>query len=423
MQPFGLTIYRMLTTALSPAVPLLLRRRLTRGKEDHARSDERLGIASQARPEGLLIWIHGASVGESVAALPLIDVLLAALPCHVLVTSGTVTSAKVMQQRLPPKALHQFVPIDTPLATARFLDHWKPQIGLFVDSDMWPNLILNAHARGVKLAQINARISERSFKSWRRVPTSAAVLLSAFETCLALDEDIAARFRALGAKDVRVTGSLKADAPLLPADADKLAALQAAIGARPVFLASQTHPGEDETILPAHDALHRRFPDLLTIIVPRHPDRGNDIAMLASTRAHKQRSHNELPGASTAIYIADTIGELGLFYRLAHFCFVGGSLIRHGGQNPLEPAKLGCAVLAGPHTFNFTTAYEAVFAAQGKGLVHSASEIAALAATLLADPAESRRLGAAALEGANTLGGAVAKTVDVVTKMLAHARA
>ncbi len=423
MQPFGLTVYRLITAALSPAVPLLLRRRLTRGKEDHERSDERLGFASLPRPEGLLIWIHGASVGESVAALPLIDALIAALPCHVLVTSGTVTSAKVMQQRLPAKAIHQFVPVDTPVATARFLDHWQPQIGLFVDSDMWPNLILNAQGRGVKLAQINARISQRSFANWRRIRASAAVLLAAFETCLAQDEDIAARFRALGARDVRITGSLKADAPLLPADPEKLAALQAAIGSRPVFLASQTHHGEEETILPAHDALHRKFPDLLTIIVPRHPQRGRDIAMLCGTRPCQQRARGEMPDAATAIYIADTIGELGLFYRLARFCFVGGSLVRHGGQNPLEPAKLGCAVFAGPHTFNFTTAYEAVFAAQGKGLVASAGEISAAAASLLADPADARHLGSAAQEGANKLGGAVAKTVDVVTKMLGHARA
>lgn len=422
MQPIGLSLYRWLTTALSPAVPLLLARRLTRGKEHRERSDERLGIASLPRPEGLLIWIHGASVGESVAALPLIDALIAALPCHVLLTSGTVTSAKVMQQRLPPKTIHQFVPIDTPAATARFLDHWQPQIGLFVDSDMWPNLILNARDRGVKLAQINARISARSFANWRRVRKSAAVLLTAFETCLALDEDIAARFRALGARDVRVTGSLKADAPLLPADPEKLNALKTAIGARPVFLASQTHQGEDETILPAHDALHRQFPNLLTIIVPRHPERGSAIAMLCGTRPCKLRSRGELPDASTAIYIADTIGELGLFYRLARFCFVGGSLIRHGGQNPLEPAKLGCAVFAGPHTFNFTDAYDAIFTAQGTGLVTSAGEIAASAASLLADPAEASRLGTAALQSAERLGGAVAKTVDVVTKML-HARA
>lgn len=418
MASLGLTTYRFVTAALSPVVPLLLNRRLTQGKEDQSRRNERLGIASLPRPEGQLIWVHGASVGECMAALPLIDALLQAQPCHVLVTSGTVTSAKVMQERLPAKAFHQFVPVDTPAATERFLDHWKPDAGLFVDSDIWPNLILNARQRGVKLAQINARISQRSFESWWHIKSTAAELLSAFEVCLAQDEQIATRFRKLGAPDVRVIGSLKADAPLLPADPDKLAALQKTIGNRPVFLASQTHHGEEETILPTHDALKRQFPDLLTIIVPRHPPRAGDIAMLCGSRMHKLRSKGELPDESTAVYIADTIGELGLFYRLARFCFVGGSLIRHGGQNPLEPAKLGCGVMAGPFTFNFTTAYEAIFSAQGLGLVNSSTDISGIAAKLLADPCEAAKLGSEALKGADSLGGAVAKTVDVVKKML-----
>jgi 3-deoxy-D-manno-octulosonic-acid transferase len=336
----------------------------------------------------------------------------------VLVTSGTVTSAKVMHDRLPTGVIHQFVPIDTPAATARFLDHWKPQVGLFVDSDIWPNLILGARERGVQLALVNARMSQRSYESWRWVRSTAGELLSSFGICFAQDEAIAARFRALGAPDVRVIGSLKADAPVLPADMKKLDALREAIGTRPVFLASQTHSGEEETILPAHDALRRSFPDLLTIIVPRHPERGGDIAMLCGTRPSRHRSAGDLPDASTAVYIADTMGELGLFYRLVPFCFVGGSLIRHGGQNPLEPAKLDCAVLTGPHTFNFTTAYEAILAAQGLGLVNSTTEICTLVSKLLGDLAKTRHLGEAAAEGARSLGGAVAKTVEAVVKML-----
>ncbi|GAA0531056.1 3-deoxy-D-manno-octulosonic-acid transferase [Rhizomicrobium palustre] len=418
MASLGLSAYRFVTRMLSPAVPLLLRRRQTRGKEHLSRGNERLGCASLPRPEGQIIWVHGASVGECVAALPLIDALLAAFDCHVLLTSGTVTSATVMQQRLPEKAIHQFVPVDTPAATAKFLDYWKPDAGLFVDSDIWPNLILNARARGVRLAQVNARISERSYQSWKRVPTSAAALLSAFDVCLAQDEDIAARFQKLGAPDVQVAGSLKADSPMLPVDPNKLAHLQNAIGSRPVFLAAQTHQGEEVTLLPAHDALKRLFPDLLTVIVPRHPERGGDIASLCGTRATKRRGQGELPDTSTAIYIGDTIGEMGLYYRLARFAFVGGSLIRHGGQNPLEPAKLGCAVLAGPHTFNFTTAYEAIFAAQGVGLVHSAPEIIAAARPLFEDPKAAEILGQKALAGAETLGGAVAKTIAAVKKML-----
>ncbi len=421
--PLGVTLYRYATAALAPFVPLLLRRRILRGKEHSGRTDERLGIASQDRPPGQLAWVHGASVGECVAALPLIDAMLARGCRNVIVTSGTVTSAKMMSDRLPAGALHQFVPIDTPAAAARFLDHWRPQIGLFVDSDIWPNLVLGAKDRGVRLALVNARMSKRSFESWRLVPATAGALLTAFQVCLAQDEEIGARFRALGAHDVRVIGSLKADAPVLPADAEKLETLRRAVGARPILLAAQTHPGEEETILPAHDALRRSFADLLTIIVPRHPERGADIAMLCGTRNWLLRSNGHNPGPDTAVYIADTMSELGLFYRITPFAFVGGSLIRHGGQNPLEPAKLDCAILAGPHTFNFTNAYEAIFRAQGTGRVNTTGEITALASSLLADPTQARTLGHAAHASAESLGGAVAKTVEVVEKMLADARA
>ncbi|GAA0559846.1 3-deoxy-D-manno-octulosonic acid transferase [Rhizomicrobium electricum] len=418
MKPLGLTAYRAVSTVLSPVVPALLRRRILRGKEHEERNAERLGHASLPRPEGTLIWVHGASVGECIAALPLIDALLKAVPCKVLVTSGTVTSAKLMAERLPEGAIHQFVPVDTPAATMRFLHHWKPQVGLFVDSDIWPNLIVNARDRGVKLALINARMTERSFRNWRWAKKTAAEIMSSYRACLAQDEEIAARFRALGTPNVEVIGSLKADAPMLPADPDKLEALRAAIGGRPVLLAAQTHQGEEETILPAHDALRRKFPDLLTIIVPRHTQRAGDIVMLCGTRVTKKRSDGELPDADTAVYIADTMGELGLFYRLTRFCFVGGSLIRHGGQNPLEPAKLGCAVLTGPYTYNFTKAFETLLAAQGAGSVNSCSDIVSLASKLLGDPNEAERLGDAAKRGAVNLGGAVAKTVDVVVKML-----
>jgi 3-deoxy-D-manno-octulosonic-acid transferase len=418
MKPLGLTAYRAVSTVLSPVVPALLKRRILRGKEHEERNAERLGHASLPRPDGTLIWVHGASVGECIAALPLIDALLKAVPCKVLVTSGTVTSAKLMAERLPEGAIHQFVPVDTPSATARFLDHWKPQVGLFVDSDIWPNLIVTARERGVKLALINARMTERSFQSWRWAKKTAAEIMSSYRACLAQDEEIAARFRALGTPNVEVIGSLKADAPMLPADPVKLEALRTAIGGRPVLLAAQTHQGEEETILPAHDALRRKFPDLLTIIVPRHTQRADDIAMLCGTRVTRKRSAGELPDANTAVYIADTMGELGLFYRLTRFCFVGGSLIRHGGQNPLEPAKLGCAVLTGPYTYNFTKAFEALLAAQGAGSVNSCSDIVSLASRLLGDPSEAERLGDAAKAGAVRLGGAVAKTVDVVMKML-----
>jgi 3-deoxy-D-manno-octulosonic-acid transferase len=423
MAPFGILAYRTATRLLSPTAPLLLRRRRRQGKEHRDRAAERLGYAGVERPAGKLVWVHGASNGECLAALPLIEALTAQ-NVNVLMTSGTVTSAELMQERLPAGAVHQFVPIDTPAATRRFLDHWKPDAGLFVDSDLWPNLILGAHGRGTKMALVNARMSQRSFEGWRWAKKTAAAILSAFDVCLAQDEEIAHRFRVLGAPDVRVVGSLKEDAPPLPFDPAKLDALKSAIGRRPILLAAQTHPGEDETILPVHDALRRTHPNLLTIIVPRHPNRGADIAMLCDTRKSARRAADAPIAPDTAVYIADTLGELGLFYRLVPFCFVGGTLVPAGGHNPLEPARLGCAVMAGPHVFNSETAYAAIFAAQGIGLVRSSVEIAALSARLLDNPAEAKALGEAAAKGAASLGGAVAKTIAVVESFLAgHAPA
>jgi len=422
--PIGYLSYRAVTKVLSPAVPILLRRRAGHGKEDQARVNERLGLDLARRPDGQLIWIHGASVGECIAALPLIESLLRRPDRNVLVTSGTVSSARIMHERLPPRALHQFVPVDTPAATARFLDHWRPDAGLFVDSDIWPNLVLGARMRGIRLALVNARMSERSLAGWSWAPKTAAALLSAFDLCLAQDEEIAERFRKLGARDVRSIGSLKADAPPLSADQARLSELRSAIGERPVLLAAQTHPGEDETILPAFDALRQSIPDLLAIIVPRHVERGPEIAMLCGERPSRRRALGEIPAAGTAVYIADTMGELCLFYRMAPFTFVGGSLVRHGGQNPLEPARLDCAVLAGPHTFNFTAAYDAINRAQGLGLVRSSTDIVETARRLLHNPAEVKCLGMAAAAAAATLGGAVAKTVASIEQLLAsHARA
>ncbi len=421
--PLGIHAWRWLGIAVTPLAPLLLRERAARGKEDRARMGERLGVASAARPEGRLVWIHGASVGESLAALPLIEKLLAE-DIRVLVTSGTVTSAGMMLARLPQGAIHQYVPLDTPRAAARFLDHWKPDAGLFVESDLWPNLLLEAKRRGVKLALINARISERSAAGWRRAPRMARALLSVFDAILAQDEDFAARFRALGARNVAIAGSLKADAPPLSCDEAALATMRNMIGGRPLLLAAQTHPGEDETVLPAHDALRARFADLLTIIVPRHVERGPDIAMLCGSRISARRAAGDPITSGTAIYIADTMNELGLFYRLPSFCFLGGTLVAMQGHNPLEPAVLNCAILAGPSRANSARAFEAVLGAQGFGDVHSAGDIAREAERLLSDPARARAAGLAAARGAVTLSGAVEKTIAALKNLLgADARA
>jgi len=420
--PVGLKAWRLLTRLLSPLAPLLLRERAARGKEDWTRLNERLGVSGLPRPAGKLLWVHGASVGESLSALPLIQKLLESGNTNVLVTSGTVTSAAMMSQRLPAGAVHQFVPLDTPGAVARFLDHWKPDVGLFVESDLWPNLLLAARARGVRLALVNARISAASAERWHRARKSITALLSAFDLVLAQDKEIAARFTALGARKVEAVGSLKADAPPLAVDQEAFAELQQAIGSRPVLLAAQTHPGEDETVLPAHDLLRAKFPDLLTILVPRHTARGADLEMLCGARTHARRSTGGVITHQTAIYIADTMGEMGLFYRLAPFCFLGGTLVPLGGHNVLEPAQLRCAVLAGPHTQNAPRAFDAVLTAQGFGPVASSADLAREALRLLGDAHAAREAGDAAARGAASLSGAVDRTLQAL-KCLFDARA
>ncbi|HEY1961094.1 MAG TPA: 3-deoxy-D-manno-octulosonic acid transferase [Rhizomicrobium sp.] len=419
--PFALLAYRYATMAFTPMVPFALRRRAARGKEDRNRVRERLGYPSLARPAGHLLWLHGASVGECLAALPLIGELLKPENRHVLVTSGTVTSATLMSERLPPRAFHQYVPVDTPSSICRFLDHWRPDIGLFVDSEIWPNMISHTHARDIPLALLNGRMSARSFAGWRRLRKSAMTLLGSYDLCLAQDHEAADRFAALGARNVQVSGSLKADARPLPADQGKLDELQHTIGARPVLLAASTHPGEDEIVLAAHDRMRNTHPDLLTIIAPRHPDRGERIRILCGERPAVQRSAGALPLPETTVYVADTLGELGLFYRLAKFAFIGGSLVPHGGQNPLEAARLGCGVLAGPHTENFALPYERIFAAQGAGRIASSAELADVSCSLIAVPANARAMGAAAARAAASFGGALERTRVAVEALLGHA--
>lgn len=420
--PFSLRAYRIATSVLEPIAPLALKRRARRGKENSERMSERLGHPSRVRPDGTLIWIHGASVGECLSVLPLIDALLAKPGRSVLVTSGTVASAEMMAERLPHGAFHQFSPVDTPSAVARFLDHWRPDVGLFVDSEIWPNILFAAAKRGTRLAIVNGRMSEKSFGGWQRARRMAASLLGLFDIALVQDNETAERLKGLGARAVEVTGSLKADSPALPANANALEGLRRAVGTRPIFLATNTHPGEEEIILGIHDRLRETFPSLLTIIAPRHAERGNDIARFAAPRAHVLRSKAQLPDANTEIYIADTMGELGLFYRLASFAFIGKSLGAQGGQNPLEPARLGVAVLAGPYTDNFREAYDAIFAGQGSGRVHSADELRSFAALLLSDPARARALGSAAEHAVLPLGGALERTrLAVETMLQSHA--
>src|SRR5262249_33651719 len=334
----------------TPFAHYLRSRRLQRGKEDPQRVAERRGETTARRPAGLLVWVHGASVGELTAALPLIG-CLRDRGLSVLVTTGTVTSAEVASKRLPSGVVHQYVPLDTPTFVARFLDHWHPDLALFVESDLWPNTIMAGARRRIPLIVINGRLSARSFDRWRYLPGTIEALLKRLDLCLVRTADDATRFDALGAPRVTTTGNLKLDVPPLPVDAGKLARLTSALAGRPVIAAASTHLGEETAVIDTQRRLKSAFRGLLTIVVPRHPEPGPSIAdaVAAAGLATALRSRDQLPQADTDVYVADTLGELGLVYRVAPIVFMGGSLIPHGGQNPIEAAKIGAAILHGPH--------------------------------------------------------------------------
>jgi 3-deoxy-D-manno-octulosonic-acid transferase len=419
--PLTLRAYTLLTAAAVPLADMLLKRRLKRGKEHAERLPERRGQSTIPRPAGPLVWIHGASVGEVLAILPLID-RIRARDIAVLVTSGTVTSAGLAERRLPSDVIHQFVPVDVPQFAARFLNHWRPDLALFVESDLWPNLILAASKRGTPLILVNGRISERSFNRWRLAPRTIGALLGRFDLCLAQSAEAAARYARLGAPRVITTGNLKLDVPAPPADEEKLKALKGAIGTRPVVAAASTHPGEEAAMIDVHRRLMHTFPGLLTVLVPRHPERGQGIAEIARVAglSSAMRSRNELPERDTEIYIADTLGELGLIYRIAPIVFIGGSLVGHGGQNPIEAAKLGAAILHGPHVWNFTEVYRTLDATGGAELVTDSSKLTVRIGAWLKDIDACTRVAQTGLRAMDTLGGALDKTVVALDPYLMH---
>uniref|UniRef100_B0T113 3-deoxy-D-manno-octulosonic acid transferase n=1 Tax=Caulobacter sp. (strain K31) TaxID=366602 RepID=B0T113_CAUSK len=386
-----MALYRAATGALEPFAPFLLERRAKAGKEDRARLNERLARPTTPRPDGPLVWLHGASVGESLSILPLVDRLRAERPdVQVLVTSGTVTSAELLARRLPAGAIHQYLPVDTPRGARRFLDHWRPSLAVFVESELWPNLLLTAKARGVKLALVSAKLSDRSYARWRARPFAAHELFSGFDLILAQDARAAERLASLGGA-VGGEADLKFGAAPLPVDEAALTSLRVRLSDRPVLLAASTHPGEDEIVLRAWGALASR-PRL--VVVPRHPERGPAIADLALATGTTVCLRSLEPDDSADIIVADTLGELGLWYRLADLALVAGSLVAGiGGHNPLEPARLACPIVSGPHIENWLTAY-ADLRAEDAVAFADASVLGARLADLLAGP-EIMRLQAA----------------------------
>ena len=412
-------LYAVVTDLSGPVLRVWLGRRLDRGKEIAGRVSEREGRATVPRPSGKLIWFHGASVGECLSLLPLVNEI-SVRGCKVLVTSGTVTSAALLAERLPAGALHQFIPLDRRTWVRRFLDHWRPDLVLWAESELWPNMLGAIAQRGIPAVLVNGRLSDRAFDGWRNWPAFARETLAAFGFVLAQSEMDRTRFAALGAKDARVSGNIKFAAPPLPADAGLLAALRTTIGARPCWLAASIHPGEDGIVRAVHSELAQRHPGLLTLIVPRHPERGQEMAeiMTKAGLTVARRAAGEVIAPGTQIYIADTMGELGLFYRAAPIAFLGKSLRVGGGQNPAEPAALGCALVLGPDMSNFRDITAELLAADAAVQVADAAALTAAVDTLLRDSAQRAALSTNARTMMERHQGAVAETLRHIAPLL-----
>ena len=408
-----LSLYRLVSDGGAPLIRLYLWLRKARGKEDEARFGERLGFPGRERPKGALCWAHAASVGESLSLLPLIARLIAERPgLNVLVSTGTVTSARLMADRLPAGAFHQYVPVDRIAYVRRFLNHWRPDVALWAESEFWPNLLVETSARNIPLILINGRISPRSFSGWQRFGGLIKEVLGKFDLCLGQSDTDAERLRQLGALNAKSVGNLKFSVPPLPVEEGILSKLLDVLGARPRWLAASTHSGEEDMAAAVHRRLAGKHPGLLTVIVPRHPDRGGKIA----ARLRRQgldvamRSAGDGIKPETDIYLADTMGEMGLFFRFVGIAFMGKSLVPLGGQNPLEAAKLDCAIIHGPHMMNFENIAARLDKAGAAIEVEDEKALGDAVERLLGDEAERDRMAAAA----NDMAVAEAGVLDAV---------
>jgi 3-deoxy-D-manno-octulosonic-acid transferase len=398
-----LWLYALIMRLAAGSLRGWLQQRVELGKEESRRISERRGRDLSIRLPGQLIWLHAASVGEAVSIFPVIDILRAVPGIRILVTTGTLTSAKLVDRRIRAVDAvriveHRFVPLDVPLWVARFLDHWQPCVVGIVESELWPNTLRAVKRRNIPLMLINARLSERSYGRWKYVRSVIRRVLRLFDEILAQSEADAERLRGLGARNVSFLGNLKFSATPLPVDEAELLRIRHQIGDRPVWLAASTHPGEERIAIAVHRILVKRFPNLLTIIVPRHPERGSEIADEIAAKdpdlQFTRRYLGEKPPAG-GIWLGDTLGEMGLFYRLARAVFVGRSFTVGGGQNPIEPARLGCAVAIGPRSENFADAVEVLTTAGALREVADEHELAGFVTRMLDNPHEAAAMGEA----------------------------
>ncbi|MHA6684598.1 lipid IV(A) 3-deoxy-D-manno-octulosonic acid transferase [Mesorhizobium sp. A556] len=407
-----LMLYRCAGAAAYPVMGSYVAWRAARGKEERSRSRERYGITTRERPQGPLIWVHAASVGETIAVVRLVESILD-YGIHIVLTTGTVTSAKVAEERLGQRIIHQYVPLDLKPAVSRFLNHWRPDLAIIAESEIWPMTILELGARHVPQVLVNGRLSDRSFASWKKRANIAAALFENLAHVVAQSEIDSERFKELGARPVTVSGNLKVDTSPPPVDDKALHALKHQIAARPTWAAVSTHEGEEIVAAEVHVTLAARHPGLLTIIVPRHPDRaqalGEQFAGMGLKVARRSAGDKITPDID--ILLGDTIGEMGLYLRLTEIAFVGRSLTSEGGQNPLEPAMLDTAVLAGRNVQNFRDSYQRLIDKGGAKLVRDRAMLAGAVNFLLTNEGARHDMMAAGAAAVEEMRGALACTL------------
>ena len=413
--PLPLALYRAAARAATGLFHLLFALRSRSGKEIAARKGERFGRTALPRPKGHLVWIHAASVGETMSVLPLIDAL-AARGSKVLLTTVTVTASQVAEKRLPEGCIHQFIPYDAPGPIGRFLDHWSPDLAMVVESEIWPCLFMDLRSRAIPFVLVNGRLSDGSSRTWSRVPRIARHVFECPDAVLAQSDADAERFRRLGCRNVQMTGNVKFDAAEPPVREEDLAVFRKEIGSRPVWLAALTHPGEDEVVLDAFETLRHDLPDLLLIIVPRHPARAGDVRDMAVGRDYSvaSRKNQQRVSEEIDIYLGDTLGEMGLFYRSAPVTFLGGSLVDVGGHNPVEAALLGSALVTGPKVSNARAVYKDFWSHGAALRIEEAGDLADRVLTLFRVPGRAEAQAETARKLVEAGRGALEKTLDML---------
>lgn len=400
---------------LYPFTGPFLRSRARKGKEDPERRGERYGYASYDRPDGPLVWLHAASVGESLAIMPMIK-RMESFGINLVLTTGTVTSATIADDRLSDRTIHQYVPMDMKRAISRFLDHWKPDLAIFAESEIWPTTISELANRNVPQILVNARMSDRSNKRWLKRPALAQAIFGQLSQVIAQSELDGERFRLLGAPWVTVAGNLKIDVGEPPASPAAVQAFRSMIDHRPTWLAISTHKGEEESVAQVHKMLEEHIPNILTILVPRHPDRSEEILKdLEKFQLNiVSRSSGHPITADTSIFLGDSIGEMGLYLRLSDISFMGKSLKSEGGQNPIEPAMMQTAILSGRYVQNFRETYQNLLDAGGARLVRDEQMLAGHVLHLLRNQQDLTSMQNAAKQTVEKMTGALERSISVL---------